>query len=391
MRRLFTLALLFLVACPFTLGQAAPAATAGKADLQYSIRYSENAEFGTTLGTWHTIDPSGSLDYTNGHTRLPFTLDYTGGYGYTISGPSYTTGAFQRLLVSQGIKGRKWDAVLSDDVGYRPQAPTTGFSGIPGIGEPIGGLYPPSSQGIMTVQTHVLNNDASGEFQRMFGRGSVFLVDVQDRLLLYPDGNGLDTDQFIASAGPTFRLNARNSLITSYAFSQFAYPDYDYRFQTQTILAGFIRSWNRAFHSTASVGPEFVLKSGSIPASTGVAAQATLEYQLRRFTADVTYNRAVTGGSGYLMGSQSESITGSASRSLTLKSTVEMVGGYRHNSELSTGRDITAEFGSAQATWRIGRYLNFFGNYTATSQSSHYVFPSNVLNQLLQNVAAAVG
>src|SRR4051812_48930049 len=116
MRSYFTLALLSLAACPFAGSQAAPAATAGGADLRYAVRYSETVEFGDTLGTWHTINVSGSVDYTNGRTERPFSLDYTGGYGSTISGPSYGTGGYQRLWVSQRFNFHKWTVSLSDDV-----------------------------------------------------------------------------------------------------------------------------------------------------------------------------------------------------------------------------------------------------------------------------------
>ena len=391
MRPYFTFVLISMAACPLARSQAAPAAGVGTADLQYAIRYSESGEFGDSLGTWHTIDTSGSLDYTNGRKRSPFSLNFTGGYSSTIAGPSYGTGAYERLLISQGLGFHKWSVTLSDDVGYRPQAPTTGFSGMPGTGEPIGSPNPPSSQSVLTVHTHALDNNASGEVQHTIGRGSAFRIDVQHSLLRFPDGDGLATDQFMTGAGPTFRLNARNSLSANYEFSRFSYSDYGTHFQTHTLTFGFERSWSRALHSKASVGPDFVEKSGSIPSSMGVAAQAALAYEMRRFSADVNYSRATSGGSGYLMGSRSEDVTASISRAFTQRFTFEMVGGYSHNSDLSTGQNIKGEFGSAQASWRIGRYVNAFASYTAMSQSSTADVPSNVLTELVQTVTFGFG
>ena len=158
MRTTFLIALLF-AAGPISYGQAVPSASTGTASLQYSVRYSETAEFGGTIGNWHTITPSASLDYANGRKGFPFSLEYAGGYTSSLSGPSYSNGLFQRLLVSQGIEHAKWNLLMSDDVSYRPQAPTTGFSGIPGIGEPIGGgTNLPPGQLILTLNTHALEN-----------------------------------------------------------------------------------------------------------------------------------------------------------------------------------------------------------------------------------------
>jgi hypothetical protein len=392
MKPYIALALLAFAACPFARSQAAPAATTRNADLKYALRYSETAESTDTLRTWHTIDTSGSLDYANGRARRPFSLEYSGGYTSTLSGPSYATGAYHRMTLSQGFDWRKGFLTLTDDVGYRPQAPTTGFSGIPGTGEPIGtGPNPPPTQLILTVNTHVLNNDASGQIQHTLAYRSTFSVEVHHDLLRFPDGNGLDTDQFMIGAGPTFRMDARNSLVAHYSFSRFSYSDYNTRFHTDTIEVGYNRVWSRAFRSSVSVGPEWVAQATSVPGSTGVSAQASLAYQARQFSASVAYSRATSGGSGYLMGAEGDSTTGSFTRSLTKTFVLEMSGGYRHTTDLAKNDDIAGEFGSVQASWRFGQYLNAFANYTATSQSSSGTVPSNVLNQLLQSVSFGIG
>src|SRR5581483_284995 len=182
--------LLLVTACPFARSQVAPAATAGRADLRYALRYAENVDYTDTFGTWHTINTSGSINYTNGRTNHLFSLDYTGGYTSTLSGPPYSQGAFQVLSITQGLNRRKWMLDFSDEAGYRPQAPTTGFSGIPGIGEPIGsGLT--SSQLILTVNTHALENQASAQIQHIVSPELILNGNATHDLLHYPDGNGI--------------------------------------------------------------------------------------------------------------------------------------------------------------------------------------------------------
>jgi hypothetical protein len=97
MKSISLLALLYFAATPLAYNQSSPSATSGAADLTYAMRFSETANFGGTLDNWNTINPSGSVNYTNGRKTHPFELDYAGGYTATLSGPSYSTGIFQRL------------------------------------------------------------------------------------------------------------------------------------------------------------------------------------------------------------------------------------------------------------------------------------------------------
>ena len=69
-------------------------------NLHYDFHYSEMAEFGSAVGNWQTANASASVAYASDNVRRPFSLNYSGGYTWTITGPSYSTGAFQRLPVS---------------------------------------------------------------------------------------------------------------------------------------------------------------------------------------------------------------------------------------------------------------------------------------------------
>jgi len=208
--------------------------------------------------------------------------------------------------------------------------------------------------------------------------------------LRYPDGNGLDTDALTVGAGPTFRLDARNSLTAQYAFSRFSYPDYDSQFETDTVTFGYQKTWSRALRTDASAGPEWIRPSALFPSSTEVSARAALDYQSRNGSAGLAYRRGTSGGSGYLMGAESDSVTASLSRPFSKPFTFELSGGYRRTAEPAHKGNIAGKFGSVQASWRLGRYVNAFANYTATAQSSSAAVPSNVLNQLLQTVSFGI-
>jgi hypothetical protein len=392
MRRTFTLALLIII-CPMLYTQVAPSATTGRASLSYSVRYAEMAESGGTLGDWHTITPSAYLDYSNGGRRFPFSMEYAGGYTSTVSGPSYTTGAFQHLVMSQAISHGKWKLAMSDDISYRPQAPSTGFSGIPGTGEPIGGVSEGApSQIIFTVNTHALENASQGELRRLLSYRSTIFATAGYDILHYPESDASDSRTAMTSAGIDFRLDGRNSLTTRYAFTRISYPGYRFQITTNSFTLGLAKSWTRSLRTNAAAGPEWVNGSNNLMSSTTeLTAQGGLSYQRRRTSIGLSYSRAIDAGSGYMIGSIYDDISAGLSRPFSRTAVFEMNGGFRYTSELAGRWDVSGAYGGIQASWRIRRSLNAFANYTATSQSASEQVSSNVLNQMIQTFSFGIG
>ena len=122
----------------------------------------------------------------------------------------------------------------------------------------------------------------------------------------------------------------------------------------------------------------------------GIAAKGSLNYEASRYSANVFYNHGTSGGSGYLLGAESDSVDAGFSRRFARAFTFEMTGAYNRSNNLAGTGTIVGEYGSAQASWQIGRHLNAFASYTAMSQSANTMVPSNVLNQLLQTVSFGI-
>jgi hypothetical protein len=391
-----TLTLLAFVFTAFTTAhaQVAPAATMGAANVHYVFRYAETGEFGGTVGDWQTSKLSGELDYANPEERHPFRVNYAGGYTWTIAGPAYETGFFQHLLLSQGILWRKWTIFVSDDVSYMPVSPTSGFSGIPGIGEPIGepNPNPPSSQSILTLNTHRVNNVASGEVSDRLNYATLINAGVASDLLRYPDGNGLDTDALTANGGVQSRLNARNSLSVNYLFSKFSYSNSGFNFVSNTATFGFKRVWNPKITTDVSAGPEWISSSDStaVPSSTRIAVKAAVNYQFHLTTASLFYIRGVSGGSGYLPGGESDAVSGRVSRNFGRELNVGLFGSYRRLQGLQNSIVVSSKYGGAQVTRRFGQHISTFANYTVQYQSSSTSLPSNFLSGQVQEFSLGV-
>ena len=393
------LAILFTVSAAAH-GQVVPAATGPRGlpvggNLDYTFRYSQTAELSGTLGNQQRTTASGNVDYTNTSTRLPFNLEYGGGYIWTIAGPSYATGLFQNLLLSQGIVWRNWNVMASDNASYRPAAPTTGFSGIPGTGEPVGGSgpTPPSSQSILTLNTHVVNNLANGEVEDRLNYATTLSAGGGSDILRYPDGNGLDTDTLMANAALTWHQNARNSFSGTYGFSEYSYPGYSVTFMSNTVLFGYQRHWNRRLSTSAGVGPEWIGSADTsvVPNSTRISANAAIDYTLRFGTAGLSYNHGTNGGAVYMLGAESDSVDANFSRELRTTVTLGITGAYRRTAGLNNNGVTNSMIWGAQATRRLGRYLTAFANYTAIDQSTSSPLPTNALTHLMQVIGFGVG
>ena len=319
---MYTLIVILFIPLAAAHAQVVPAATGpGRLGVpgyfHFSFRYSQTAQFGSEMDDRQTSVPSVYLSYETVNQRHRFSLEYSGGYTWTLTGPAYSSGFFQHLLLSQGFLWRKWEARISDDASYLPQAPVSGFSGIPGVGEPIGEPPPntPPGQTILTLDSPVVRNSVNGVIQRRLNYGSSLSVDGGMDLLRFPDGDGLATNTGSADAAVTQRFNARNSASFDYRFSHFSYPDFDFSFVTNTGFFGFHRAWNRKVTSDVSAGPQWISSSQSmtIPSSVGLAVNAAVNYEFRSASAGLNYSRGANGGSGYQLGSQLDAVTGNFS------------------------------------------------------------------------------
>ena len=391
--------LIFLIAVHgAAIAQVVPAATgpetipAGRS-LEYAVRYGQTAQFSTTFPTMVLGTGSGSVTFINGSERRPFTAEYSGGYTWTISGPGFETGQFHRLFLTQGVNSKRWKATISDDASYLPQAPTTGFSGIPGTGEPIGVINPApaSGQSILTLNTHAVENNGSGSLEFVLSNATTISAGGDSQLLRYPDGDGLDTDAISANATIVRALNGRDSLSATYVYADFTYPQYLVTFETNSGLLGYRHKWARNLTTNIAAGPQSLKSSIVIPSSINVTVNASVDYLLRFSSFDMSYNRGTNGGAGYLFGAQVDSVAGNFSHEFGTDWTIGLTGGYLRTAGLSNNGVTNSIFGGAEGTWRISRQIIAFANYTGTTQSSTSALPSTALNQLMQTIGFGIG
>jgi hypothetical protein len=380
--------------------QVSPAATGSATsfpgrDFQYAFRYAESAQFIAQSPTMQTSIVSGTLAYANHTVEKPFIMNYVGGYTWTLSGPDYQTGQFHRMFLSQGINFRRWQFFVQDNVAYMPQSPTTGFSGVAGIGEPIGvpNPAPSTNQAILTINTHVLNNSASGQVEHVLNYATTATIGGGSDLLYFPNGDGIDTRGLSANGQLTRRINARTSIRGRYIFTQFQYPGFVVEMHTHTALAGLERRITRNLTATVFVGPQWIDSNVSsiVPAQRLYATNAGVYYAKRFTSLGGTYVHGTNGGSGYLIGGTVDDFQGNFMRRMSPNVTLGLSGGYQRTAAFNSAGVTGGAYGASQVTWQVGRNLVVFGNYTGRGQSSTSQLPGNVLNQTIHTLSFGFG
>lgn len=386
-----------LAGCATIEAQVQPAATgpASKAVysgnlLHYTLRYTESGEWGRVLGSWQTATAAGSLDYSTGKLRTPFTLNYSGGYNWTISGPDYTSGLFQNLWMSQGFSSAKWNLRLYDSVSYRHQSPTLDFFGIPGIGQQSGGSIPTT---ILTLRTRAVEDQGGASFDFDASKATKLSFGGSGYILRYPDGNGLSTNGIQANATLTQgHVSGRNSILVNYKFSRFSYPDDNFSFLTNSVLFGFQKNWSRKLSFSAQGGPEVLSSSNAqaIPTETRVSVNADVQYKSKFDTASLTYMRGTSGGSGYLVGAEADTIDARFDRTFRSKLIVGVTGGYARTAGLQSSVIIKNESGSAHVSRQLGRFVTVNADYRVYNQSSAAKLATNTVSDVLQGFSFGI-
>jgi hypothetical protein len=352
--------------------------------LSYSLTASEMMITGYGgSGASAATSGSGNLAYLSSSANDPFSMVYSGGFLYdTVPGSREST-TFQNLSLSQVLRGKNLVFVISDSVSYLPEAPTVGLSGIAGVGDigttPVQTGLGPDQSIFSYYGTRVSNGlDASLSYNltgstTVDGSGAWQVLD-------FLDGSGYDTNTYEGSAGFTHRVSARTSYGAHGAYSNYQYPGYSSSFASESALFNYSHIWTRAFSSSFSVGPEWSNGSGYLtngPTSEHaiVAGSAALTYAGKNTGASLSYNRGVTGGSGVILGSTTDTVSLTISHPIARDWSTSGTFGWSRNASLFGVVNQSLVFDSVDAGFqlsrKISRNLSGYGSYTVVHQTSN--------------------
>src|SRR6202789_1702207 len=173
-------------------------------------------------GLDHTTVLSGDLAYLSTSVNKPFSIVYSGGYLLTSTPGTPESTTFQNLALSQVITTKNWNFVIDDGVSYLPQSPTTGLSGIPGVGDigvtPVTIGDEPSQSILTSYESRVSNGFNAGATRKLDGDWSLN-GSGSYQILRFLGNQGIDTPSGSGSAGTSYRIDARSSASASLTYS----------------------------------------------------------------------------------------------------------------------------------------------------------------------------
>ena len=389
------------VATPPTFGFSLPSV---EGTLTYGLSASESFVTGYGNGADYSTAFSGSLGYLSSSPDKPFSLVYSGGYLYSSVSSYPTSSTFQNLAASQVITTKNWNFVIDDAVSYLPESPTTGLSGIPGVGD-IGvdpvqiGDQPP--QTILTNYATRVGNGLNGGVTRNFGKSLSINGSASWQILHFTNNEGIDSSTVNASVGPTYHIDARSSVSANavYSYTKDTYADLTYPFETEGVNVQYQRQLTRFFSMSVSAGPQRTFGTGAaatlIPSEITPVASATLTYARRTTSASVSFSRATNAGSGVLYGALTNNIGATVRQQFSRDWQGALTVSYSQSTSLAkipgAGESYDATYGGGQISRRLGRSFSAYFSYTAVHQNqTNVVIVQPVFSGLSQTFSVGI-
>ena len=411
-RSLFLAVLLMMIA-PALIGQALPTAEASPVStgfylphaagtLQYAVSASESLVWGYYgSGASSSTNVTGDLAYLSVSTHHPFSMVFAGGHSFSTSNqPSYN---FLNFGLSQVANLGRWNFVFSDNVNYTPATPTTGLSGILGVGDL--GLNPvqvgaDTGQGVLTNYALRVTNTVSGSVQRQFtgktsasASGSYGIIRFLDNNVS-PVSGGLNSDSVTGGGGINHRIDARTSVGGNYSYSTYSYTDKivgipSLGFVSQTASALYTHQFTRKFGMSASAGPQWTrINSANSIRDLSFFADVSGEYTGEFSHASAAYVRSTNSGFGVTGGARSDSVMFVVNRVVARVWNGAITTSYTRSESLPSPLVVPFSFNTTlagvQVSRAIVRSLSAYASFTVAKQSSNGGAAVNAFSGLSQ-------
>ena len=247
--------------------------------LHYAVSGSEIVQFGYygSGSTTASTALSGDVAYTAKSTTRPFSLLFAGGVIFPNQGGQGIS-TFWNVAANQGFTARHWIFNVSDSFSFLPQSPTTGLSGIPGVGDlgaiPLQGPVEGPAGGILTVAGNRYQNTLGGSAERQISHATSVSA---ARLLVGPQLPAIhslssqDSTQVTGSVALNQRFDARSSgsidaVYSTYTYSGaviingFVQPD----IETRASTLSYQRLLSKSLSVSVSAGPQWINSSNDL-------------------------------------------------------------------------------------------------------------------------------
>lgn len=411
MKLLYSISTMLLLLSLRSYGQAVPTATATPTPnpaaeagprlswvdgtVHYALNASELVQFGY-YGSGRitsTTALSGNVGYASLSETHPSSLLFAGGVLFGQGGQGVRT--YQNAAVSQSLIKGKWILGVTDSFTFLPQSPTTGLSGIAGVGPigtiPLDGPSAGPAGGVLTYSGNRIGNTLGGNVERLLTGKTSISGGVSWMVLHFLDSNaGLDSGSVSGQVALNHSINLRNSMSVSGVYSRYkttglyanvpGSPSDQLVYYTKGVNLTYTRQWTRLLGTNVSVGPQWLSSSSPqlIPDRLNVYVNASLSYTRQVGNFALRYTRGVNGGSGAFAGAQADNVSGMFSRSIARNWSASAMVSYVHTSglvrtisNLGVNRTIITEYGTVQLMHGFSRTISAHLSYSAQNQDGN--------------------
>lgn len=351
----------------------------------------------------------GSLTLQRVGRNSQFNLSYAGGAEFYSQGVIDTTtnprnsheSTFHQVAVGESVIGRRWGLYIGDKASYLPESPGgfTGFGGLQSFNEGLGGsvfstagnlnpLLEPD-QSILTFARRI-SNASIGEFQYSISPRTSFNVTGAYGMLYFIDSGFNNENYTDLLAGLTHVLGRRDYVGVTYQESMTHFNPDGQDLRQHGVLLSYGHRFLGKLSFEVSGGPslnQFTNPAGGSSSEIQFAnlpegssseifwdILGTLQYKWGQTDFSASFGRSTTGGSGVLLGAETNQVQAQIGRTLFRISHLQLNMGYSQNQSLSyaTTEANLAESkgwnGGINLSRELGRHLSFYIEYNIQRQ-----------------------
>jgi hypothetical protein len=334
--------------------------------------------------------------------RYNFAAAYVGGVGF-YPNASPVTRQIQELQAQQSVLWKTGQASLRDSFSYLPEGSfgagayggASGFQlGLGGLDQSIGlsggalgggyGVIGASQFGSLG-QTPRITNVTVADIVQQLGPRSALTAAGSFGLVHFTGGNPfgfVNSNQFSGEVGYSHALNPRSQVGVEYAYRGFRYPDLGSAgvagVNTHIFQALYGYRITGRMDLLVGAGPQWTFISGQ-PNDLTASARASLRYRFERASAELSYLRINTAGSGFFAGAESDIVRVSGTYDIARRWHARVDAGYSHHDRLQTIAQTSATpgvnaasfdyvFGGGAIEREFNRNLGAFISYQYNAQ-----------------------
>lgn len=326
----------------------------------------------------------GTVDLNRMWKRNSLNLHYAGGGSFYTGSSNVSNNTFQSIGIVQSLTWQRWTLRLGDTFSYSPYSPySIGLGGI-GYGYLSGGgnivLHPGEvpDQTIFSSRSSRLGNTAFANLDYAFSRRTALTFSGSYGVLRFKEGEFFDSNQYTGGIGLSHQLTGHDSVSFNYTFSRNQFDFLGQSFETHSPEFRYGRRITGRLGLELWGGPQFNFfdNGPSTVRSVHGSGGGNLRYRTRRTDYWLGYHRGVRGGSGVLLGSVADTLTGGVGRDFGRNWSANLTGGYSRNTGLVTDAKFNSASGGVFVRRSLGRYMGFGLNYALQRQTGTCVTAS---------------